>query len=64
MKRVKPNIHLKANKVALSTKVLENHREIILYIDIFFVNKILFYLSKSGNIYFCRLPSERQGAEN
>ena len=35
MKRVKPNRNLKTHKVPLPTKVLENHGEIILYVDIF-----------------------------
>ena len=35
MKRVKPNRHSKGHKVPLPTKIIKNHGEIILYIDIF-----------------------------
>ena len=52
MKRVKPNRHSKEHKVPLPTKVIENHGEIILYVDIFFMKKIQFYLSKSGDVIF------------
>ena len=64
MKRVKPNRHSKEHKVPLPTEVIENHREIILYVDFFFVDKIPFYLSKSGDIFFCRLPSYCQEVDN
>ena len=52
MKRKKPNTHNKIPKLTLPLSVSQQHKKITMYIDIFYVNRIPFYLSKTGKLYF------------
>ena len=52
MKRKKPNTHNKIPKLALPLSVSQQHKKITMYIDNFYVNRITFFLSKTGNLNF------------
>ena len=50
MKRVAPIQHPKDTSIPLDFIISKERRDIILYVDLFYVNKIPFYVSKSGKI--------------
>ena len=52
MKRKKPNTHNKITKLTLPLSVSQQHKTITMYIDIFYVNQISFFLSKTGKLNF------------
>ena len=52
MKRKKPNTHNKISNMALPISVSQQHKQITMYIDIFYVNRIPFFLSKTGKLNF------------
>ena len=52
MKRKKPNTHNKIPKLALTLSVSQQHKQITMYIDIFYVNRFPFFLSKTGKLNF------------
>ena len=52
MKRKKPNTHNKIPKLALPISVSQQQKQITMYIDIFYVNRIPFFLSKTGKLNF------------
>ena len=50
IKRKKPNTQNTIPKLALPLSVSQQHKQITMYIDIFYVNRISFFLSKIGKI--------------
>ena len=48
MKRKKPNTHNKIPKLSLPLLVSQQNKKITMYIEILYVNRILFFLSKTG----------------
>ena len=52
MKRKNSNKHNKIPKLTLPLSVSKQYKRITMYIDIFYVNKILFFLSKTGKLNF------------
>ena len=52
MKRKKPNTHNKIPKLTLPLLVSQQHKKITMYIEIFYVNLIPFFLSKTGKLNF------------
>ena len=52
MKRKRPNTHNKIPKLAIPLSVSQQHKQITMYIDIFYVNQIPFFLSKTGKLNF------------
>ena len=52
MKRRHPDAHSKLTKVPLPLLVSKLHKDLIMYIDIFYVNGTPFFLSKTGKINF------------
>ena len=52
MKRKKPNTHDKIPKLTLPLSMSQQHKKNTMYIDIFYVNRIPFFLSKTGKLNF------------
>ena len=56
MTRVNPVKH-KIERVQLPLQVLENHRDVQLYMDFFYVNKIPFFFAISDKINYCTIDA-------
>ena len=52
MKRISPTAHPDFTKVPLPLMVSQRHKHLNMFIDIFYVNKIPFFLSKTKKIIF------------
>ena len=52
MKRKRPNTHNNIPNLALPLSVSQQHKQITMYIEFFYVNRIPFLLSKTGKLNY------------